>query len=150
MHSIQRLQLPLVRHREQRTANLLYPRYGSDADVEVHQRRQRQLGLGHGVGGRHHHHPQRWFRQRRGQLDVDVFGPSLLGRGEDLAHGLLHMDAMVYPGSLFEWQVLDATTASPVPGFERLTSTWADLGMIDADAHPLLRFKVHAEGSTRR
>ncbi|MEC7065015.1 MAG: hypothetical protein VXX05_02735, partial [Candidatus Thermoplasmatota archaeon] len=78
-----------------------------------------------------------------GNWTSDVFGPSLLGRGEDLAHGLLHMDAMVYPGSLFEWQVLDATTASPVPGFERLTSTWADLGMIDADAHPLLRFKVH-------
>ena len=78
-----------------------------------------------------------------GNWTSDVFGPSLLGRGEDLAHGLLHMDARVYPGSLFEWQVLDATTASPVPGFERLTSTWADLGMIDADAHPLLRFKVH-------
>ena len=78
-----------------------------------------------------------------GNWTSDVFGPSLLGRGEDLAHGLLHMDALVYPGSLFEWQVLDATTASPVPGFERLTSTWADLGMIDADAHLFLRFKVH-------
>ena len=53
------------------------------------------------------------------------------------------MDARIYPGSVFEWQVLDASTSSPVPGFERLTSTWADLGMIDAQAHPLLRFKVH-------
>ena len=53
------------------------------------------------------------------------------------------MDARIYPGSVFEWQVLDATTSNPVPGFERLTSTWADLGMIDVNAHPLLRFKVH-------
>ena len=78
-----------------------------------------------------------------GNWTSDVFGPTLLGRGEALAHGLLHMDARIYPGSVFEWQVLDATTSNPVPGFERLTSTWADLGMIDVNAHPLLRFKVH-------
>ena len=78
-----------------------------------------------------------------GNWTSDVFGPSLLGRGEHLSHGLLHMDARIYPGSVFEWQVLDASTSSPVPGFERLTSTWADLGMIDAQAYPLLRFKVH-------
>ena len=87
-----------------------------------------------------------------GNWTSDVFGPSLLNRGENLMHGLLHMDAMVYPGSVFEWQVLDATTNVPVPGFERLTSTWADLGMIDWHAHPLLRFKVHmkeaADGGT--
>ena len=67
-------------------------------------------------------------------------------------HGLLHMDALVYPGSEFEWQILDATTNAPVPGFERLTSTWVDLGMIDAQQHPLLKFEVYmkeaADGGT--
>jgi len=78
-----------------------------------------------------------------GNWTSEVFGPSLLGRGENMMHGLLHMDALVYPGSVFEWQILDASTNVPVPGFERLTSTWADLGMIDSHEYPLLRFKVH-------
>ena len=78
-----------------------------------------------------------------GNWTSEVFGPSLLGRGENMMHGLLHMDALVYPGSVFEWQILDATTNVPVPGFQRLTSTWADLGMIDAHQYPLLKLKVH-------
>jgi len=78
-----------------------------------------------------------------GNWTSEVFGPSLLGRGENLMHGLLHMDALVYPGSVFEWQILDAVSNNPVPGFERLTSSWVDLGMIDEQDHPLLRFKVH-------
>ena len=78
-----------------------------------------------------------------GNWTSEIFGPSLLGRGENLMHGLLHMDALVYPGSVFEWQILDAVSNNPVPGFERLTSSWVDLGMIDEQDHPLLRFKVH-------
>ena len=78
-----------------------------------------------------------------GNWTSEPFGPSLLGRGEGVRHGLLHMDAFVYPGSVFEWQILDAQTNAPVPGFERMTSTYADLGMIDEQAHPLLKFKVH-------
>ena len=87
--------------------------------------------------------PQGGSGNGEGNWTSDVFGPSLLGRGEGLMHGLLHMDAYVYPGSVFEWQILDASTNAPVPGFERLTSTWADLGMIDWEAHPLLKFKIH-------
>ena len=78
-----------------------------------------------------------------GNWTSEPFGPSLLGRGEGVRHGLLHMDAFVYPGSVFEWQILNAQTNAPVPGFERMTSTYADLGMIDEQAHPLLKFKVH-------
>ena len=78
-----------------------------------------------------------------GNWTSEPFGPTLLGRGENLMHGMLHMDAFVYPGSVFEWQVLDAATNTPVPGFERLTATWADLGMINSADYPLLRFKVH-------
>lgn len=78
-----------------------------------------------------------------GNWTSEPFGPSLLGRGENMMHGLLHMDAMVYPGSVFEWQILDASSNVPVPGFERLTSTWVDLGMINSHDYPLLKFKVH-------
>lgn len=87
--------------------------------------------------------PQGGSGSGEGNWTSDPFGPSLLGRGENLMHGLLHMDALVYPGSEFEWQILDAATNTPVPGFERLTTTWADLGMINSVDYPLLRFKVH-------
>ena len=87
--------------------------------------------------------PQGGSGSGEGNWTSEVFGPTLLGRGENLMHGLLHMDAYVLPGSVFEWQILDATTNTPVPGFERLTSTWADLGMIDSHQYPLLRFKIH-------
>ena len=87
--------------------------------------------------------PQGGSGNGEGNWTSDPFGPSLLGRGENLMHGLLHMDAIVYPGSVFEWQILDAATNTPVPGFERLTTTWADLGMINSADYPLLRFKVH-------
>ena len=75
------------------------------------------------------------------------FGPSLIGRGENLAHGLLHMDAFIPSGSEFDWQILDASTNQPVPGFERLTSSWVDLGMIEAERFPLLRLKIHMKES---
>jgi hypothetical protein len=78
-----------------------------------------------------------------GNWTSGAFGPTLLGRGESMMHGFLDMDATVYPGSVFEWQVLDATTMVPVAGFERLTGTSVDLGMIDWNNHPLLRLKIH-------
>ena len=83
-----------------------------------------------------------------GNWTSGVFGPSLLGRGESVMHGYLDMDASVFPGSVFEWDVLDATTMVPIPGFESLTATSVDLGMIDWHEHPLLRLKIHMkEGS---
>jgi hypothetical protein len=78
-----------------------------------------------------------------GNWTSEIFGPSLLGRGESTKHGLLHMDLMDLPGSVFEYQVLNAQTSTPVPGFERLTLPYVDLGMIDEELHPLLRLKIH-------
>ncbi len=78
-----------------------------------------------------------------GNWTSDIFGPTLLGRGESTKHGLLHMDLMELPGSVFEYQILNALTSTPVPGFERLTLPYVDLGMIDENDHPLLRLKVH-------
>ena len=78
-----------------------------------------------------------------GNWTSPMFGPSLEGRGESTTHGMLHMDAYVFPGSVFEWQVLDAMTGVPVPGFEHMTATTVDLGMIDHLQHPLLRLSIH-------
>lgn len=78
-----------------------------------------------------------------GNWTSDPFGPSLVGRGEEASHGLLHMDHVEFPGSVFEYQILDALTGTPIVGFERLSEPSIDLGMIDAQVHPLLRMKVH-------
>ena len=71
------------------------------------------------------------------------FGPELDGRGEGMKFGFLHMDVTVNGGALFEWQLLDAVTLQPVPGFERMTATHVDLGMVDWRSHPMLRLKLH-------
>ena len=71
------------------------------------------------------------------------FGPSLLGQGESKAFGLLHIDATIPTGSLFEWRLLDAVTNQPVMGFEHMTDVTVDLGMVDWEAHPLVRIDLH-------
>ena len=78
-----------------------------------------------------------------GNWTSDAFGPSLDGRGEEASHGLLHMDHFEFPGSVFEYQILDAMTGTPIEGFERLSMPSIDLGMIDVEQHPLLRLQVH-------
>ena len=67
-----------------------------------------------------------------GNWTSPAFGPSDLGRGEEKAYGYMHMDASIEPASVFEWQLLDAQTMLPVPGFEHMTSTQVDFGIIDA------------------
>jgi len=71
------------------------------------------------------------------------FGPERDGRGEAMGFGYLHMDVSVTGGALFEWQLLDALTLLPVPGFEHMTAPHVDLGMVDWHTHPLVRLKVH-------
>ncbi|MCH1541096.1 MAG: hypothetical protein L7S56_06685 [Candidatus Poseidonia sp.] len=78
-----------------------------------------------------------------GNWTSQAFGPSLLGRGEDRMYGFMHMDATVDPSSIFEWQLIDASTSAPVPGFEHMTATSVDLGIIDWEAHPMVRIQLH-------
>ena len=78
-----------------------------------------------------------------GNWTSEAFGPETMGEGQITTYGLLHMDATVTGDALFEWQLLDALTMQPVPGFERMTGTQIDLGMIDPGAHPLVRIKLH-------
>jgi len=84
-----------------------------------------------------------------GNWTSEPFGPERMGRGELTSYGLLHMDATVTGDALFEWQLLDAVTMQPVQGFERMTSTHIDLGMVNQHDHPLVRLKLHMRlGST--
>lgn len=78
-----------------------------------------------------------------GNWTSEAFGPQTTGQGELAAYGLLHMDATITEDALFEWQLLDAVTMQPVPGFERMTGTQADLGMVNHHDHPLVRLKLH-------
>ena len=80
-----------------------------------------------------------------GNWTSPAFGPSQFGQGESKAFGLLHMDATIPTGSLFEWRLLDALTNQPVLGFEHMTDVTVDLGMVDWQAHPLVRIDLHLE-----
>lgn len=77
-----------------------------------------------------------------------AFGPSLFGQGENKAFGYLHMDAVIPTGSVFEWRLLDAITNQPVVGFEHMTHTSIDLGMVDWSMHPLVRINIHMESGS--
>ena len=74
-----------------------------------------------------------------------AFGPSLFGQGENKAFGYLHMDAVIPNGAVFEWRLLDAVTNQPVIGFEHMTHTSVDLGMVDWSTHPLVRIDIHMQ-----
>ncbi len=76
------------------------------------------------------------------------FGPSQLGQGEERSFGHMHMDASIPSGSIFEWQLIDAATNAIVPGFESITETSFDLGMIDWETYPLLKLRIYMETSS--
>ena len=78
-----------------------------------------------------------------GNWTSSAFAPTDLGRGEERSYGFMHMDATIDPSSVFEWQLLDAQTMTPIPGFEHMTSTQVDLGIVDWREHPSARLKIH-------
>ena len=71
------------------------------------------------------------------------FSPSTLGQGEMRTFGYLHLDAEVPAGEILEWQLLDASTSQPIPGFEHSTAKSIDLGMIDWENYPSARLSIH-------
>ncbi len=71
------------------------------------------------------------------------FSPSTLGQGEMRTFGYLHLDAEVPAGEILEWQLLDASTSQPIPGFEHSTAKSIDLGMIDWETYPSARLSIH-------
>ncbi len=71
------------------------------------------------------------------------FSPSLLGQGEMKNYGYMYLDAVVPSGSIMEWRLLDASTNSPIPGFEHSTEKAIDLGVIDWEAYPSAKMHIH-------
>lgn len=76
------------------------------------------------------------------------FSPSTLGQGEMRTFGYLHLDAEVPAGEILEWQLIDAATSQPVPGFEHSTAKSIDLGMIDWESHPSVRLSIHMKSQS--
>ena len=71
------------------------------------------------------------------------FGPGASLGSEPSSYGLMVIDAEIPTGSLFEWSLIDASTGSPIPGYQEMTDLTVDLGAIDWESTPSLRLKMH-------
>ena len=75
----------------------------------------------------------------------EPFGPETTGQGEIRNYGYMYMDAYIPDDAVFEWDLIDASTNLTIPGFEDLTTTSLDLGMIDWETYPMARIFVYME-----
>ena len=71
------------------------------------------------------------------------FGPGSTLGSEPSSYGLMVIDAEIPTGSLFEWSLIDASTGTPLPGYQEMTDLRVDLGAIDWESTPSLRLKMH-------
>ena len=71
------------------------------------------------------------------------FGPGATLGSEPSSYGLMVIDAEIPTGSLFEWSLIDASTGTPLPGYQEMTDLTVDLGAIDWEAIPSVRIKTH-------
>ena len=78
-----------------------------------------------------------------GNWTSQPFGPGATLGSEPSSYGLMVIDAEIPAGSLFEWSLIDASTGTPLPGYQEMTDLTVDLGGIDWEATPSLRFKTH-------
>ena len=78
-----------------------------------------------------------------GNWTSQPISPLSLGMGEDRAFGMMYMDAIVPPGSLFEWSLVDASTGLLIPQYSHFETTSMDFGMIDWQKYPSVRMKIH-------
>ena len=78
----------------------------------------------------------------------EPFGPSSIGQGEIRTYGFMYIDAYIPDDAVFEWDLIDANTNQTIPGFEDMTSTSIDLGAIDYEEHPEIKFYVYMETSS--
>ena len=78
-----------------------------------------------------------------GNWTSQPFGPGATLGSEPSSYGLMVIDAEVPTGSLFEWSLIDASTGTPLPGYQQMTDLMVDLGGIDWETTPSLRFKTH-------
>ncbi len=75
----------------------------------------------------------------------EAFGPSMFGQGELRNFGFMYMDAFVPDDAVFEWDLIDASNNQTIPGFEKLTSTSLDLGIVDWETYPMVKIYVFME-----
>ena len=78
-----------------------------------------------------------------GNWTSQPFGPGATLGSEPSSYGMMVIDAEVPAGSLFEWSLIDASTGTPIPGYQQMTDLRVDLGTIDWETTPSLRFKTH-------
>ena len=78
-----------------------------------------------------------------GNWTSQPFGPGATLGSEPSSYGLMVIDAEIPTGSLFEWSLIDAATGTAVPGYSEMTDLQVDLGAIDWEATPSLRFQTH-------
>ena len=71
------------------------------------------------------------------------FGPGATLGSEPSSYGLMVIDAEIPTGSLFEWSLIDASTGTPLSGYQEMTDLTVDLGAIDWETTPSLRLKMH-------
>jgi hypothetical protein len=75
----------------------------------------------------------------------EPFGPETIGQGEERNFGYMYMDAYIPVDAMFEWDLIDSSTNQTIPGFESLTTTSLDLGMIDWETYPMVQIYVFME-----
>ena len=75
----------------------------------------------------------------------EPFGPQSTGQGEIRNYGLMYMDAYIPDDAIFEWDLIDAATNLSIPGFEDLSVTSLDLGMIDWEMYPMTKIYIYME-----
>ena len=78
-----------------------------------------------------------------GNWTSQPFGPGASAGGEPSSYGLMVIDAEVPTGALFEWSLIDAATGTAIPGYSQMTDLQIDLGGIDWESTPSLRFQTH-------
>ena len=78
-----------------------------------------------------------------GNWTSQPFGPGANAGSEPSSYGLMVIDAEVPTGALFEWSLIDAATGTAIPGYSQMTDLQVDLGGIDWEATPSLRFQTH-------
>ncbi len=83
-----------------------------------------------------------------GSWTSPAFGPQFSGQGEPRSFGLMYMDAYIPPDADFEWRLLDASTDTLIPGFDGLTDTTMDFGIIDWETYPLVKIQIDMATTT--
>ena len=58
------------------------------------------------------------------------------------------MDAYIPVDADFAWSLLDASTDSVIPGFDGLTDTYMDFGIIDWLSYPLVKMRIDMSTTT--